>query len=84
MTAPRSANGVVTTASNSAFSQPAPIPTVSLPPDKTSIVANCLAASTAGRCGTTSTASTSRSRAVEAASQAAKVNISWRWALSIE
>jgi len=84
VTAPRSANGVVTTASNSAFSQPAPMPTVSRPADSTSIVASCFAASTAGRCGTTSTASTRRTRLVIAASQAASVSISWRCALSVE
>ena len=67
MTAPRSAKGVVTTASNSDCSQPAPMPTVSRPPESTSMVASILAASTAGRCGTTSTASTSRMRSVLAA-----------------
>jgi hypothetical protein len=67
VTAPRSGKGVVTTASNSALSQPAPIPMVKRPPDKTSIVASILAASTTGRCGTTSTASTIRNFEVIAA-----------------
>ena len=58
------------TASNSAFSQPAPMPTTSRPPDSTSIVASILAASTAGRCGTTITASTIRMCVVLAAIQA--------------
>ena len=69
VTAPRSSNGVVTTASNSVFSQPAPMPTTSRPPDSTSSVASILAASTAGRCGTTSTAATRRMREVLAAIQ---------------
>ena len=78
VTAPRSGNGVVTTASNSVFSQPAPMPTMSRPPDSTSSVASILAASTAGRCGTTSTAATRRMREVFAAIQAMPVSCSWR------
>ena len=60
VTAPRLAKGVTATASNSASSQPAPMPMVSLPADNMSIVASIFAASTAGRYGTTMTASTSR------------------------
>ncbi len=58
MTAPRSSNGVVATASISTFCQPAPMPMSSRPPDSTSIVVSILAATIAGRCGTTMTAST--------------------------
>src|SRR5215813_7380005 len=67
VTAPRAAKGDVTTASNSASSHPAPMPTISRPPDRMSIVASILAATTAGRCGTTMTASTRRMREVLAA-----------------
>jgi hypothetical protein len=42
-------------ATNSSSSQPAPTPTMSRPPDITSMVARIFAVSTAGRCGTTIT-----------------------------
>ena len=78
VTLPRSAKGVVTTASNSAFSQPAPMPTTRRPPESTSMVESILAASTGWRCGTTMTASTRRMREVFAATKAVMVSCSWR------
>jgi fermentation-respiration switch protein FrsA (DUF1100 family) len=53
--APRSANGGAPIATNSSSSQPAPTPTMSRPPDITSMVASIFAVSTAGRCGATIT-----------------------------
>ena len=55
-----------------------PMPTTSRPPLSTSSVASILAASTAGRCGTTSTAATSRMREVLAAIQAMPMSCSCR------
>src|ERR1700735_2710431 len=74
VTAPRSSNGSVPIASNSSRHQPAPTPSVSRPSDSTSIVARIFAVSTAGRCGTTMTAVTSRSFEVLAATKGAAVN----------
>ena len=53
--APRTANGGAPIAANSSSSQPAPTPTMSRPPDITSMVASIFAVSTAGRCGATIT-----------------------------
>ena len=61
VTLPRSAKSGAWIASNSSFIQPAPMPSVSRPPDSTSMVESILAVSTAGRCGTTITEVTSRS-----------------------
>ena len=54
------------------------MPMTSRPSDSTSMVDSILAASTAGRCGTTSTASTRRMRCVFAAMNAVAVSSSWR------
>ena len=55
------------------------MPTTSRPPDSTSIVASIFEVTTAGRCGTTITASTMRILLVLAAIQAAVVSCSTRW-----
>ena len=78
VTLPRSAKGGAPIASNSSFIQPAPMPRVTRPPDSTSIVASCLAASTAGRCGMTMTEVTSRSLLVRAATNASSISCSLR------
>ena len=78
VTAPRSSNGSVPIASNSSLHQPTPIPQVSRPSDKTSIVARTFAVNTGGRCGTTVTEVTSRNFAVLAATKATAVICSWR------
>ena len=49
VTLPRWAKSGASIASNSSFSQPAPMPTVRRPPDRTSMVDSILAVSTAGR-----------------------------------
>ena len=67
VTCPRSSNGAAPIASNSSRHQPTPIPSVSRPLDRKSIVDSSLAVSTAGRCGTTMTESTKRSFVVNAA-----------------
>src|SRR5438045_8200655 len=67
VTAPRSSNGSVPTASNSSLHQPTPMPQVKRPSDSTSIVARVLAVKTGGRCGTTVTEVTIRSLEVFAA-----------------
>ncbi len=78
VTAPRSSNGGVPTASNSSFIQPAPMPSVRRPFDSTSSVASIFAVSTAGRCGTTITEVTIRNFDVCAAMNIAVVSCSWR------
>jgi len=56
VTVPRGIEGPgASMASNSSRIQPAPTPSVSRPPDRTSMVERILAVSTAGRCGTTMT-----------------------------
>src|SRR5437764_3124869 len=78
VTAPRSSNGSVPIASNSSLHQPTPMPQVSRPSDKTSIVARVFAVNTGGRCGTTVTEVTSRSFEVLAATKVTAVSCSWR------
>ena len=70
VTAPRSSNGGVPRASNSAFIQPAPTPAIRRPPDRTSTVWNSFAVSMAGRCGATTTDVSSLIRCVHPARNA--------------
>jgi hypothetical protein len=63
-------------AMNSSSHHPAPIPSVSRPFDRKSIVARIFAVSTAGRWGTTITEVTIRSFVVAAAINVAAVNCS--------
>ena len=76
MTGPRSENGGAATAWNSSSIHPTPTPTVRRPDDSTSTVASALAASTAGRWGTTITEVTRRTRLVAAARKPRTVIIS--------
>ena len=76
VTYPRSSNGAAPIASNSSRHQPTPMPSVSRPFDRKSMVANIFAVSTAGRCGTTMTDSTKRSLFVSAAIYAVVANCS--------
>ncbi len=78
VTVPRASKSGASMASNSSRIQPAPIPSVSRPPERTSMVERILAVSTAGRCGTTMTEVTRRRRVVFAAIQAISVSCSCR------